>query len=348
MTTFDVFSKVRPDITPSTLWYISDLMEARGKQELYTRQSPQRLKTLREHALIESAVSSNRIEGVEVDQARIGTVVFGLALLQDRDEEEVRGYREALDLIHTRGAELPVSEVTIQRLHALSRGEIWDAGQYKERDGDIIETYPDGRSRVRFRTVPAADTPAAMAKLVADWEACLREKWTHPLVALAAFNLDFLCIHPFRDGNGRVSRLLFLLQLYHLGFEVGRYISLERLIEETKERYYETLERSSDGWHEEAHDPWHLVNYLLSTLRTATREFTRRVESMPAPKGEKAELVRGAVLRQVGEFSASDIERECPGVGLDWIRKQLSRMKDAGEVERVRMGRNARWRVACG
>lgn len=346
MSTFDVFAK-KPDTIPgATMWYVSDLMEARGKQALYTKQSPQRLKTLREHALIESAVSSNRIEGVEIDRGRIGTVVFGRALLQDRDEEEVRGYREALELIHTQGAKLPVSEETIKRLHALSRGEIWDAGQYKEKDGDIIETYPEGRSRVRFRTVPAAETPVAMAKLVEDWEACIREKWTHPLVALAAFDLDFLCVHPFRDGNGRVSRLLFLLQLYHLGFEVVRYISLERLIEETKERYYETLEQSSQGWHEGVHDPWPLVNYLLSTLRTATREFSRRVESMPAPKGEKAELVRAAVMRQAGEFKAGDIERECPGVGLDWIRKQLSLMKDTGDVERVSMGRNARWRVA--
>ncbi len=345
MTTFDVFGGKPDSIPGATMWYVSDLMEARGKQALYTKQSPQRLKTLREHALIESAVSSNRIEGVEVDRSRVGTIVFGRALLQDRDEEEIRGYREALDLIHTRGANLPISEETIRRLHALSRGEIWDAGQYKEKDGDIIETYPDGRSRVRFRTVPAAEIPAAMAKLMTDWEACVREKWTHPLVALATFNLDFLCIHPFRDGNGRVSRLLFLLQLYHLGFEVGRYVSIERLIEDSKERYYETLEQSSQEWHEDKHDPWPLINYLLSILRTAYREFARRVESMPAPKGEKAALVRDAVLRQSGDFKARDIEKECPGVGLDWIRTQLARMKEAGEVERISMGRDARWRV---
>lgn len=130
-----------------------------------------------------------------------------------------------------------------------------DAGEYKERDSDIIEKYPDGRQRVRFVTVRAADTPQYMQALVKSWHRCIEERWVHPLVALAAFNLDFLCIHPFRDGNGRVSRLLFLLGCYQLAYQVGRYISLERLIEENKERYYETLELSSQGWHEGKHDP---------------------------------------------------------------------------------------------
>jgi Fic family protein len=210
---------------------------------------------LREHALIESAVSSNRIEGVEVEQARIGTLVFGKPLLRDRDEEEVRGYRDALQLIHEQGTKLPVSEETILKLHRLTRGEIWDAGQYKEKDSDIIEKYPDGRERVRFKTVSAAETAGCMQELIERWHDCVREHWVHPLIALAAFNLDFLCIHPFRDGNGRVSRLLLLLQCYHLGYEVGRYISLERIIEQNKERYYETLEQSSQGWHEGKHDP---------------------------------------------------------------------------------------------
>lgn len=242
-------------IPASTAWYIADLSESRGKQELFTRQSPQRLKLLREHALIESAVSSNRIEGVTIDQKRVATVVFGRPLLRDRDEEEIRGYRDALNLIHSEGRNLAVSDSTILRFHRLCRGEIWDAGTYKEKDGDIIEKYPDGRTRIRFRPVTAKETPQAMADLIEIWNRCLAERWVHPLVALAAFNLDFLCVHPFRDGNGRVSRLLLLLQCYHLGYEVGRYISLERIIEESKERYYETLEQSSVGWHEGKHDP---------------------------------------------------------------------------------------------
>ncbi len=142
----------------------------------------------------------------------------------------------------------------------LSRGTIWDAGQFKDVDGEIIERYPDGRSRVRFKPVSAALTPEWTAKLIADWHRCWRDRQVPGLIALAAFNLDFLCIHPFRDGNGRVSRLLWLLQAYHLGYEVGRYISLERLIAQNKERYYETLELSSQRWHEGRHDPWPFIN----------------------------------------------------------------------------------------
>ncbi len=200
-----------------TAWYLADLGEARGKQELFTRQSPQKLKLLREHALIESAVSSNRIEGVEVEKSRVGTLMFGKPTLRDRDEEEVRAYRDALKLIHESGAQLSISEATIKKLHKLCRGQIWDAGAYKEKDVDIIQTYADGRSRVRFKTVPAKQTPKAMAEMVELWQRGVREKWVHPLVLAAALNLDFLCIHPFRDGNGRASRLLFLLACYHCG-----------------------------------------------------------------------------------------------------------------------------------
>ena len=288
---------LKPETIPaSTSWYLADLGEARGKQELFTKQAPQKLKVLREHALIESAVSSNRIEGVTVDQSRVATVVFGKSLLRDRDEEEVRGYRDALKLIHEQGAKLPISKPTIKQLHRLIRGDIWDAGKYKEQDSDIIEKFPDGRERVRFKAVAAADTAVYMRQLMDLWVRVLRERWVHPLIALAAFNLDFLCIHPFRDGNGRVSRLLLLLQCYHLGFEVGRYISLERLIEENKERYYETLEQSSQGWHEGKHDPWPYVNYLLYILKSAYKEFEERVGKTVSPKGAKSELVNHALV----------------------------------------------------
>src|SRR5881628_2636099 len=222
MMTLRQFAAEPSTIPTATTWLVGDLGVALGKQELFTRQSPQRLKALREHALIESAVSSNRIEGVVVDRSRIGTVVFGQSRLRHRDEEEVRGYRDALALIHEQDAKLPVSEKTILRLHRLSRAEIGDAGRYKEKDSDIIEKYPDGRVRVRFKTVTAVQTPAYMRELVEAWQDCLREHWVPPLIAVAAMNLDFLCIHPFRDGNGRVSRLLMLLQYYHLGYEVGR------------------------------------------------------------------------------------------------------------------------------
>jgi Fic family protein len=287
MMTLSQFASKPESIPATTSWYLADLGEARGKQDLFTKQSPQKLKVLRENAIIESAVSSNRIEGVTVDQTRIRTIVFGKSILRDRDEEEVRGYRDALKPIHEQGKNMGVSEETILNLHRLCRGDIWDAGKYKERDGDIIEQYPNGRERVRFKTVLAAKTPGLMKSLMERWEQCLLEKWVHPLIAMTAFNLDFLCIHPFRDGNGRVSRLLLLLQCYHLGYEVGRYISLERLIEQNKERYYETLERSSEGWHEGKHQPWPYVNFVLHTLKTAYREFEERVGQIVSPRGAK-------------------------------------------------------------
>src|SRR5712691_3741318 len=170
MMTLRLFAEPPKTIPASTSWYLADLGEALGKQELFTKQSPQKLKVLHEHALIESAVSSNRIEGVEVDPKRIGTIVFGKALLRDRDEEEVRGYRKALDLIHTKGAALPVTEATIRKLHALSRGGVGDAGEYKQSENDIIEVYPGGRREIRFRTVRAVDTPPFTAELIQRWQ----------------------------------------------------------------------------------------------------------------------------------------------------------------------------------
>jgi Fic family protein len=327
-----------------TAWYLSDLAEARGRQELFTRQSPQKLKNLREHALIESAVSSNRIEGVEVDKSRIGTLLFGKPALRDRDEEEIRGYRDALKLIHDSGQRLPITEATVKKLHQLSRGNIWDAGQYKDKDVDIIQTYANGRSRVRFKTVSANQTPKAMAELIELWQRGVREKWVPPLVLAVALNLDFLCIHPFRDGNGRVSRLLFLLASYHCGIEAGRYISIERLIEQNKERYYEVLEQSSQHWHEGRHDGWPAMNFLLFVLSQACKELEQRVGQLKSPRGEKTALVEASINRQIGPFSISDLQTECPGVSVDLIRQVLKRLKNS-RVVCLGRGHTAKWNI---
>jgi Fic family protein len=343
MMTLRQFAEPPPAVPAVSSWYLADLGQALGKQELFTKQSPQKLKVLREHALIESAVSSNRIEGVEVDQARVATIVFGKALLRDRDEEEVRGYRQALELIHTKGAALPITEDTIRELHSLSRGGVGDAGEYKQTDNDIIEVYPDGRREVRFRTMRVADTPAGMRELIERWHEVLKYRTIHPLIALGACNLDFLCIHPFRDGNGRASRLLLLLLCYHQGLEVGRYISLERLIEQNKERYYETLKLSSEGWHEGKHNPWHYINFLLYTLIDAFKEFERRVGETASPRGAKTQLVLHAIRVQTGEFRLADIERVCPGVGRDWIRALLAQLRKNGAVSCTGRGPAAKW-----
>lgn len=343
MMTFKQFAAIPKSIPAATSWYLSDLGEAKGKQGLFTRQAPQKLKVLREHALIESAVSSNRIEGVTLDPRRVKAVILGKALLQDRDEEEVRGYRQALELIHRQRITLPISRETILELHRMTKGEIWDAGKYKEKDGDIIERHTDGRTRVRFKTVPASKTPEYMDRVLEMWDRCLKERWVHPLIALGAFNLDFLCFHPFRDGNGRVSRLLLLLQGYHLGFEVGRYISLERLIEENKERYYETLEASSQGWHQVRHDPWSYINFLLFILKTAYREFEGSVGELKIPRGSKTEFIRNVVGSFTSSFTFTELERKCPQVSRDMVRKVLRDMQKEDLVDSLGRGPGALW-----
>jgi len=344
MMTLRLLSARLPSVPTATAWYLANLGEALGKQELFTKQSPQKLKVLREHALIESAVSSNRIEGVVVDQSRIATVVFGNARLRDRNEEEIRGYRAALDVIHEDGYGLAVNELNISQFHRKIMEQAGDAGQYREQDSDIIEKYPDGRVRVRFKTVSAAKIRESMRETISLWDAALFDPQVPPLIAIAALNLDFLCIHPFRDGNGRVSRLLLLLTCYHLGLEVGRYISLERVIEQNKERYYETLIQSSQGWHEGKHDPWPYINYILATLQTAYREFEQRVGEMASPRGSKTELLMGAIQRVGDNFRAADLQRECPGVSLDMIRRVLKDLRSLGRVECLGRGQHAEWR----
>ena len=332
-----------PSIPTTTSWYLSDLGEALGKQALFTRQAPQKLKALREHALIESAVSSNRIEGVEVEQKRIATLVFGKPHLRDRNEEEVQGYRNALRWIHEKHAALSVSEETVKELHRLSRGDSWDAGRYKDKAVDIIEKNKDGSQRVRFKTITPAQTPKAMKELALLFAEADRQRKIHPAIVAAAVNLDFLCIHPFRDGNGRVSRLLFLLQSYQTGYEVGRYISLERIVENNKERYYETLEQSSKGWHEGRHDPWPYINYLLFVLKTAYGEFEERVGRMALPKGSKTVMIESFIDRRVGTFRVADVQQECPGIGVDLIRKTLKKLKAKGQVRCLGLGSAAVW-----
>jgi len=327
----------------ATGWRVANLAEYRGKQELFMRQSPQKLKALCEHALIESAVSSNRIEGVEVDPARIKVLMGGAPAYRDRNEEEVAGYRLALNWIHSEGSTIPFSEDTVLRLHKLCRGEIWDAGRYKDKPVDVIELSPRGERTIRFITVSPQETPGAVRELMTGFDDGLKSVLIHPLILLAALNLDFLCIHPFRDGNGRVSRLLLLLSCYRVGFKVGRYISLERIIEENKERYYETLKISSEGWHQGKHNPWHYINYLLFILKEAYRELEARVGEMDAPRGAKMELVLEALKKMKGPFSLSELEAACPGVSREWIKSILGGLKKKNRLVCNGRGRGARW-----
>ncbi len=327
----------------SSVWLVGDVAEAKGRQELYIRQSPQLLKALRETALVQSVESSNRIEGITVAPNRLLPLVLEDAKPRDRSEEEIRGYRRALDLIHTRARDLEISPSLFQRLHSLAQEGSGDAGQWKQVENELMEFREGVAPIVRFRPVIASASPAAVEELCLSYRHTLNQSSAPPLVAIAALVFDFLCIHPFRDGNGRISRLLTLLALYQHGYEVGRYISLERLVEDSRLDYYDVLLRSSQGWHEGRHDllPW--LNYFLAIVKRAYREFEQRVGQVQSPRGAKTALVEATIAELPDTFSLGDIERAAPGVSRDTIRQVLRRLQKTGTVACLGRGPGATW-----
>lgn len=338
------FKRENVGLPLSAVWLMNSIAEYKGKQELYAKQSPQILKTLLETALIESAESSNRIEGVTVDKARLKPLVIGHSKPRDRSEEEIAGYRKALDLVHTKFKSLRISPETIKELHRLCRGESWDAGKWKEKDNDIIRKYPDGRVEVIFKPVSAAKTPEMMKQLCLSYEHSISQLKYPDLYAVACLVLDLLSIHPFRDGNGRVSRLLTLLALYQHSFMVGKYISLERIVEQSKETYYETLNKSSQKWHEAKHNviPW--FNYFLGTVLAAYKEFEERAANIKPARGAKTQILNQVIERQVGEFSLGDIERECPAISRDMIKIIFRELQKAKKIKCLGKGKSAKWK----
>lgn len=327
-----------------TVWLLETLAESKGRQQLFEKQSPQILKTLREMALIESTESSNRIEGVTVEKERLRPLVLGKTRPRDRSEEEIIGYRLALNWIHTDHRKIPISPETCLRLHTLAQGGTsGNAGQWKETPNEIIEVFPDGHREVRFRPLAPEKVPEAMEELCLGYRHAIDQLKVTPLLASACLILDFLCIHPFRDGNGRISRLLTLLSFYHHGYEVGRYISHERIVEQTKEDYYEALRASSSGWHGGEHDvmPW--FNYLLSIWRRAYREFEDRAGRKRPARGSKTELVEYALQNMISPFGIADVERLCPNVSRDTIRLVMNRWREEGRLEILGKGRDAKW-----
>ena len=256
-----------------TVWLLTDIAESKGRQDLHVQRPPETLTTLHETALVQSVESSNRIEGVTVAPDRLRPLVLENARPRDRSEEEIQGYRRALELIHSQAPDLAITPDLLQRLHALVQEGSGDARQWKRVDNEIVELREGDPPLVRFRPVGVAETPDAVEELCLLYRHAVNQSLAPPLVTVAALVLDFLCIHPFRDGNGRISRLLTLLALYQHGYEIGRYVSLERIIEESQADYYEVLRVSSQRWHEGRHDllPW--LNYFLTTLKRAYREL---------------------------------------------------------------------------
>lgn len=344
MRSFEYGYFLEQPISQDMLMTVRVLGEHRGRQSLYQQQSPQLLETLKRIAMVQSVESSNRIEGITVDRDRLEAILAKKAKPQDRSEKEVAGYRNVLAEIHANAGRLTLSPELILRFHremyALT-GE--KGGHWKEKDNAILEVRPGGRQVVRFKPVSALSTPAFMKKLCQLYHQAINERKAEPLLIVATFVFDFECIHPFWDGNGRMGRLLTLLLLYQAGYEVGRFISLERIIEDSKETYYETLLKSSQHWHEEKHDlrPW--WNYFLGTLVAAYKEFEDRAGVITSARGVKRDMICQTVERLPTRFRFSELHRACPGVSYPTLKRALFDLKRQKKIKCLGKGRDAQW-----
>ena len=319
--------------------------EYRGKQALFFQQTPETLSSLQRVAIIESTESSNRLEGVTASHKRVEEIVLKSTNPANRSEQEIAGYRDALALIHASAEQMDLSTNLIFRCHSVLHRYLPEAGgEWKLTDNIIVERSPHGPTlRIRFQPVSAAETPRAMESLVQNCKAALDRDGREPLVVIPVTILDFLCIHPFRDGNGRMARLLTLLLLLRFDYQVGRYISLERIFEESKETYYQALEASSKGWHQQKHDIFPWTNYFWGVLLRAYGELEDRVGRIRKGRGAKTAQVREAVQRTTGPFAISDLERDCPGISRELIRRVLRQMRLEGTILLEGKGRGAKW-----
>jgi len=314
---------------------IRQIGEHKGRQELYRVQAPEKLENLRQVAMIQSVESSNRIEALVTEETAP----------QNRPEGEIAGYRDVLATIHAHASDIRLGDNVVLQLHRdLMKYATGAGGAWKTAPNEIEEARPDGTRRIRFSPTAPHLTPEAMQTLHRHFAEEMKAGRVEHLLLIAMYVLDFLCIHPFLDGNGRMARLLSVLLLHQQGYEVGRYISLERLIEQTKESYYDTLYRASQGWHEDRHDPLPWISYWLGTVLAAYREFESRMGELATGHGAKTDIVLSAVDRMIGSFSISELQAACPSVSRDWIKIVLGQLKKEGRLTLSGRGRSARWR----
>ncbi len=326
---------------------IKKLGEFKGKQELYSKQVPEVLERLRVNAIVESVTASNRIEGITAPETRIKAIARQPEKGRNHNEQAIAGYRDALNLIHSSHQGMSFDCNAILQLHSMIYRYLPEAGGYwKQRDNQIIEKNPDGSLiRVKFKPVGYSQTPDAMKSLEQGYLEQTERYRTDELVIIPLAILDFLCIHPFDDGNGRIARLLTLLLLYRSGFEIGRYISLERIMDESRASYYEALEESSRNWHANAHDPFPWMTYIWGVLIRAYKELEERVGTTEPARGSKTAMVTDAIMRFPGEFSISDLQKACPAVSRDMIRVVLRQLKEKSIISVQRRGRASKWTV---
>jgi len=324
---------------------LTRIHEARGREQLFSHQNPEGLEALRLIARVQSAEASNAIENVHAPRARIEALVADTTEPQNRSEAEIAGYRYVLDQLHASAADIPFEPRYVEQLH----GYLYrftgddDAGQFKRLDNTVEEQHADGLVVERFTPVAADLTPQAMDDLHRGFHRA-REQGRYPELLLAAgYVLDFLVIHPFRDGNGRMSRLITLWLLYLAGHDVGRFVSVEKFIEASKETYYEALAKSTVGWHEGDHDliPW--ASYLLGVLVAVYNEFESRTE-VTSGRGSKRALVENFIRSSIStKFTVADVRDAAPGVSDIYIRRVLDDLKKDGVIEPSGRGKAAFW-----
>lgn len=340
MRNFDYITNPAKLLTPEIVQMVGSIHEHKGKQELFLEANIDELKTLLEVALIQSTGASNRIEGIFTSDKRLEELVSQKAEPRNRSEQEIAGYREVLATIHESYEYITPKPNIILQLHrdlySYCQGNI--GGTYKNSDNVIAETDAEGHQKARFIPVPAFQTAEAIDELCARfleaWEANLIDK----LILIPMFILDFLCIHPFNDGNGRMSRLLTLLLFYKAGYIVGKYVSMEMLIEKTKETYYEALQASSVGWHEGENSYEPFVKYYLGIMLKAYNEFENRVEHLKYHNLSKPDRIKAVIDNKVGKITKKEIMELCPDISKVTVERTLTDLVKSGYIAKVGAG----------
>ena len=323
------------------LGLVAAIYKEAGKQEMYLKQRPEELEKLVEIAKIQSTEASNAIEGIVTTNSRIRQLVEEKTAPRNRDEQEIIGYRDVLNIIHESFDAIPITQNYILQLHKIlySYMENSMAGRTKNVQNYISAIYPDGHSETLFTPLAPYETPEALDKICEEYNRVIGNAEIDPLIIIPVFIHDFLCIHPFNDGNGRMSRLLTTLLLYRNGFYVGKYISLEAKIEKNKDFYYASLRQAQTGWYENDEDKLPFIKYILGTILSAYRDFGERF-ALVEEKLSALDTVRRACLNKIGRFTKQDIRELCPSLSLSSIEGALRKLVLSGELKREGKGKN--------
>ena len=328
-------------LTSEVVAYLTQIHEYKGQQNLFIEAEADTLSSLLEVARIQSTEASNRIEGIITTDDRLKKIVREKTMPQTRSEKEIAGYRDVLATIHESHDYIPPRPSVILQLHRdlykYSGKSI--GGSFKNSDNVIAEELPGGQQIVRFKPVPAWETPEAITALCDAFQTAAQDAELDPLLLIPIFILDFLCIHPFNDGNGRMSRLLTLLLFYRSGYLVGKYISIEKLISDTKETYYEALQASSYNWHEGTNDYAPFVTYMLGILAVAYRDFESRIELLTTKGLSKHDRVREIIKNHLGKITKSEIMAKCPDISQITVQRALAELLKSGEIIKLSGGR---------